>query len=226
MLSPEMQQLLRQHYLFKAFTEPQLTELAEHVRPLRLDAERLLFQHGDPAERFFLVVSGQIKLFRTTAEGQEKVMELMGPGHSFAEAIMFMEQHRYPVSAQALQDSLLLAVPNQPYLELLRGNTEACFRLLGDLSMRLHHRLNEIEGLTLRNAATRVARYLLKRLPAGARDGAVLELDAPKQIIASQLGMKPETFSRVLASLADQGAISVRGRQVIIDNAALLEAQD
>jgi CRP-like cAMP-binding protein len=221
-----MLQLLRQHYLFASFSEAELGQLVEQVRLLRVGAERLLFQHGDPAERFFLVVSGQIKLFRTTPDGQEKVMELIGPGRSFAEAIMFMEQHRYPVSAQALQDSQLLAVPNQQYLELLRGNPEACFRLLGNLSMRLHQRLNEIEGLTLRNAATRVARYLLKRLPAGAGNGATLQLDAPKQIIASQLGMKPETFSRVLGTLVEQGAITVKGRQVIIDNFALLAEQE
>lgn len=226
MLSPELRQLLYQHYLFNNFNEAQLSGLTEHIRLLRLGADQLLFQHGDPAERFFLVVSGQIKLFRTTAEGQEKVMELMGPGRSFAEAIMFMEQHRYPVGAQALQDSQLLAVPNQHYLELLRGNPEACFRLLGNLSMRLHQRLNEIDGLTLRNAATRVVRYLLKRLPRNAGDGAVLQLDVPKQLIASQLGMKPETFSRVLASLGDQGAISVKGRQVVIEKLALLESQE
>ncbi|NLO80524.1 MAG: Crp/Fnr family transcriptional regulator [Xanthomonadaceae bacterium] len=224
MLPPEQLRMLHQHYLFSAFTEPQLNSLAEHVRMLRVPAERILFQHGDPAERFFLVVSGQIKLFRTTPDGQEKVMELMGPGRSFAEAIMFMEQHRYPVSAQALQETRLLAVPNQPYLALLRDNPQACFRLLGDLSMRLHQRLNEIEGLTLRNAATRVARYLLSRFPGEPRAGAVVQLDAPKQLIASQLGMKPETFSRVLASLAEQGAISGKGRQLTIDDPALLKA--
>ena len=84
MLPPEQLRMLHQHYLFSAFTEPQLNSLAEHVRMLRVPAERILFQHGDPAERFFLVVSGQIKLFRTTPDGQEKVMELMGPGRSFA----------------------------------------------------------------------------------------------------------------------------------------------
>lgn len=226
MLPPDMLQLLRQHYLFASFSEAELGQLVEHIRLQRIVTERVLFQHGDPADRFFLVVSGQIKLFRTTPEGQEKVMELMGPGRSFAEAIMFMEQQRYPVSAQALQDTQLLAVPNQQYLELLRSNPEACFRLLGNLSMRLHQRLNEIEGLTLRNAATRVARYLLKRLPAGADDGATLYLDAPKQIIASQLGMKPETFSRVLGALVEQGAITVKGRQVIVDNLTLLAEQE
>lgn len=218
----QISHILNQHYLFTSFTPEQLAQLAEHVRPLRLDADRMLFSHGDPADRFFLVLSGQVKLFRTTPDGQEKVMELMGAGRTFGEAIMFMEQQRYPVSAQALKESVLYAIPNQDYLQLLRQNPDACFRLLGDLSMRLHHRLNEVENLSLQNAAHRVARYLLKRLPPGATDGATVQLDAPKQIIASQLGMKPETFSRVLAALVQQGAISVKGRQVSIDNLALL----
>lgn len=222
----DTQKILSQHYLFSSFEPAQLAELAEYVRPLQLPADRLLFSHGDPAERFFLVVSGQVKLFRTTPDGQEKVMELMGPGRTFGEAIMFMEQQRYPVSAQALKDTTLFAIPNQRYLQLVRSNPDACLRLLGDLSMRLHQRLNEVENLSLQNAAHRVARYLLKRLPPGGGDGTVLQLDAPKQLIASQLGMKPETFSRVLGALTQQGAITVKGRQIVITSVTLLTNPD
>lgn len=222
----DIQQILSQHYLFTSFEPAQLAELAGHVRPLRLPADSLLFSHGDPADRFFLVVSGQVKLFRTTPDGQEKVMELIGPGRTFGEAIMFMEQQRYPVSAQALKDSMLLAIPNRRYLQLVRNNPDACLRLLGDLSMRLHQRLNEVENLSLQNAGHRVARYLLKRLPPGGGDGTVLQLDAPKQVIASQLGMKPETFSRVLGALTQQGAITVKGRQIVIASVALLTNPD
>lgn len=212
----EIRQSLQRHYLFTSFTPEQVGALAEHVRLIRLEPEQLLFSHGDRAERFFLVLEGQVKLFRTTPDGHEKVMELMGPGRSFGEAIMFMEQQQYPVSAQALRPSVLYSIPNSDYLQLLRDSPAACFRMLGDLSMRLHSRLNEIENLSLQNAAHRVARYLLRRLPAEARDGVTVEFDAPKQVIASQLGMKPETLSRVLGNLAQQGAIAVRGRQVRI----------
>src|SRR5690606_41525848 len=69
--------------------------------------------------------------------------------------------------------------PLLPYTTLFRS--DACLRLLGDLSMRLHQRLNEVENLSLQNAVHRVARYLLKRLPPGGGDDTVLQLDAPKQ---------------------------------------------
>lgn len=215
-------QALNQHYLFTAFPPEQLQQLAAQIRPIQLDAERILFQHGDLAERFYLVRSGQMKLFRTTPDGQEKVMELMGAGRTFGEAIMFMEQQHYPVNAQALQDSQLYAIPNQIYLRLLRQNPDACFRLLGSMSMRLHRRLNEIESLSLQNASHRVVHYLLQNLPSDAGDGAELTLDAPKQVIASKLGMKPETFSRALAGLTQRGAITIQGRRVLIDDMKLL----
>lgn len=219
-------QALEQHYLFASFPADQLQQLADQVRTLQLEADRVLFRHGDPAERFFLVRTGQMKLFRTTPDGQEKVMELMGPGRTFGEAIMFMERQHYPVNSQALQDSELYAIPNSIYLRLLRHNPEACFHLLGSMSTRLHRRLNEIESLSLQNAAHRVVHYLLQSLPADAGDDVELTLDAPKQVIASKLGMKPETFSRALSGLVQRGAISIRGRRVKIDNMALLTQQD
>src|SRR5690625_5092357 len=219
-------QAMGQHYLFKAFSPDELQQLAAQVRSQQLNAEQVLFQHGDPAERFFLVRSGQIKLFRTTTDGQEKVMELMGPGRTFGEAIMFMERQHYPVNAQALQDSQLYAIPNQVFMQLLRQNPDACFRLLGSMSMRLHQRLNEVESLSLQNASHRLVHYLLQQLPAYTSDGAELILDAPKQVIASKLGMKPETFSRALAGLIQRGAISTQGRKIIIDSIQLLTKDD
>lgn len=219
MPNPSREQIknaLARHYLFSSLTPDQLGLLAEQTRAVRLESEQILFHHGDQAERFFLVGEGLVKLFRVTPDGQEKVMELMGPDRSFGEAIMFMERQRYPVSAQALKASLLYSIPNQAYLQLLRSSPEACFRMLADLSQRLHGRLAEIENLSLQNAAHRVARYLLRRLPADAADGSVLQLEAPKQVIASRLGMTPETFSRVLSTLSRQGAIEVDGRTLRI----------
>jgi len=220
--SEEIRHILAQHDLFASLAEPALARLADETRVVELRPDQVLFNQGDPADRFFLMYSGQVKLFRVTPEGHEKVMEIMGPGRTFGEAIMFMEQHSYPVTAQALRDSRLLAIPSRAYLQLLSGSPETCFRLLGQLSMRLHQRLNEIENLSVQNASYRVARYLLRRLPVGAGDGTEIQLDAPKQVIASQLGMKPETFSRVLGTLAQHGAISVKGRTVRIEQIAML----
>lgn len=216
-------QPLREHDLFSSLSTAKLAKLAKHIESLNLYNEQFLFRQGDAADRFFIVVKGQIKLFRIGPDGEEKVIEIKGPGQSFGEAIMFMKRQAYPVSAQALQDSQLLTIPNHHYLDLLREHPETCFDLLGKLCMRLHQRLIEIESLSHQNTTTRVAGYLLTRLPADAAHNTTLQLQAPKQVIASQLGMKPETFSRALANLAKQRAIDVRGRKIVILDRSLLK---
>lgn len=223
MAASEQLQPLREHDLFSSLSAARLTKLAKHIEPLNLYNEQVLFKQGDAADRFFIVVGGHVKLFRTGPDQEEKVIDIKGPGQSFGEAIMFMQHQIYPVSAQALQDSRLLAIPNQHYLDLLREHPDACFSLIGKLCMRLHQRLTEIESMSQQNTTTRVASYLLAQLEADDACNTTLELRAPKQVIASQLGMKPETFSRALASLAKQGAITVKGREIVILDRALLE---
>lgn len=226
MAASEQLQPLREHDLFSSLGAARLTKLAKHIEPLSLYNDQLLFKQGDPADQFFIVVGGHVKLFRTGPDQEEKVIEIKGPGQSFGEAIMFMKHQAYPVSAQALQDSRLLAIPNQHYLALLREHPDACFSLIGKLCMRLHQRLTEIESLGQQNTTTRVASYLLTQLEADTACNTTLELRAPKQVIASQLGMKPETFSRALASLAKRRAITVRGREIVILDRALLKTGD
>lgn len=226
MPASERLRLLRKHDLFSGLDATRLTKLAKHVQSLNLYNEQILFKQGEAADQFFIVISGQIKLFRVGPDQEEKVIEIKDPGQSFGEAILFMERQAYPVNAQALQDSQLLAIPNQHYLALLREHPETCFSLLTKLCTRLHQRLNEIESLTQQNTTTRVASYLLAQLSSDTAHNVTLELRAPKQVIASQLGMKPETFSRALASLAKQQAIAVKGRKIAILDRALLTVKD
>lgn len=200
---------LKQHYLFNGIDETLLTALAQRVRQHTLATGDILFHHGDPAERFYLIGMGQIKLSRISPAGQEKVIEIMYAGNTFAEAVMFMQNRVYPVTAQALADSVVYAIPSQAYRDILAQSTEYCFRLLGDLSMRLHHHLQELDHLAQQNAMHRLIRYLLNQLPASAGNSHALTLTIPKQVLASKLSIKPESFSRLLATLTQEGVITV-----------------
>lgn len=207
---------LRSHHLFAALDDAQLQRIAGHVRRIELDAGETLFHRDDPADRFFLVARGQVKLYRLSPDGQEKVVEIFGVDQSFGEAVMFLEAKRFPVSVAALERTVVLAIPAQPYLAVLREDVDACFRLLADMSARLHRRLNDVDQLSLANAAHRVVRYLLNQLPAEAADGVVIELPHAKQVIASRLSIKPETLSRVLGNLSNAGFVQVKGRRITV----------
>ena len=165
---------------------------------------------------------GVAKLGFTSPQGIEKVIEIIRPGQTFGEALMFLEQP-YIVFAQALADSMLLHVSkNVVFDELARGPGFGR-RMLSGLSRRLHGLVRDVEAYTLRSGQERLIGYLLAEAPE-ATDGKPVEvqLSAGKGVIASRLNMTPEHFSRILHELAASGLIEVNGRSVRIPDLARL----
>ncbi len=213
---------LKQTLLFSGLTDTQLRRLKQCMRVIHLEPGERLFEYGETARRFFLVHSGQIKLFRISPEGMEKVIEIFQRGQTFAEAVMFMENQTYPVNAEAIVASEVLAFENKVFLGILRESVDSCFRLMADMSMRLKMRLAEIEALTLRNATLRMVNYLLRQIPEGSHAPVDIELLLPKNVIASRLSVQPETFSRILRSMSKAGVISIEGARIrVLDVEAL-----
>jgi len=207
---------LRKHILFSALTPEQLTLVARHSRILHLAEGEILFQQDQPAERFFRLCSGQIKLSRLSMEGTEHVIEVVHPGQPFAEAVLFMKKRVFPVNAEALMPCDVLAVDSAIFLQILYDSRETCFRLMADMSYRLHIFVNEIDNLTLQNATFRLVHHLLQQITDCKAETADIELVTSKQILASRLSIKPETFSRILKTLSQQGLLTVNGRTIHI----------
>lgn len=209
---------LKDVYLFAALGEPQLARVRQNARRITLGEGEHLFEWGQEARKFYFLVTGQIFLKRISPQGDEKVIEIVRSGQTFAEAVMFMEQRTYPVTAVAHNKTELLAFDNQMYMEMLKESPESCFRLMGDMAMRLRKWVNEVENLTLRSATARIINFLLYQLPEGATSPTTTTLPAPKHVIASRLSVKPETFSRILHDLTEARLISVTGATVTIHN--------
>ncbi len=208
--------LMRRTHLFSALDDRQFVEVRRSMRLLTLVEGERLFDFGQKAERFYMVYTGQVKLFRVSPDGNEKVIEIARPGKLFAEAVMFMERRHYPVSTAALEPSQVCSFDNRTFQELLFQSTDLCLALLADMSMRLHARLNEIDHLTLQNATYRVVHYLCELLPESDHHETVIDLTTPKNVIASQVSIKPETFSRILHNLVKDGIVTIQGRQVLV----------
>lgn len=225
-LDAVMERSLRQHYLFSALSDAQWKHLRPHVRGLQLAAQERLFGQDDPADAFYVVCSGSFKLFRESAAGVEKIMRLIKSGQSFAESILFSDPPRYPVHAQAISASLLVAVPRETYLALLRESFDTCRAVMAQMVSRIHRHWDEIESLSLHSSQARVARYLLDLAPAALPPGSAgtrtVRLPNRKALIAGQLGLAPETLSRGLRALTDRHIIAMRRHIVeILDAEAL-----
>jgi CRP-like cAMP-binding protein len=214
-----MQRHLKNNLLFQRLSDDQLAEVADRARLIQLEDGQYLFRQGEPAARFYLVIEGRVKLFRLAPDGNEKVIELVDAGHTFAEALMFRSAPRYPVCAQALGRSSVVSVDADHYKALLLGSVELCMDLLADMSYRLRALIREIDDLSLHSATCRVAAFLLTHAPENSPE---FELDVPKHVIASRLSVKPETFSRIIKNLKSRGVLEVKGSRVrLLDREAL-----
>lgn len=202
-------------YLFRDLDRELLAQIAERACWRELDTGAPLFAKNDPGNRFYLVKTGTMKLFLLAEDGQEHVMELIGREHLFAEAVMFMGG-RYPVHAAALEPTRLIAFDAGFFLGLLRGNTDLCLALLAAMSRRVHGLVTEIDRLTLQTGVQRFAQYLLAQPAQKSADTRTIRLPASKQTIASLLGIQPETLSRILSKLRDEGLIEVNAETVVV----------
>ena len=204
---------LSRMHLFEPLNGEQLERISQGAHEIRLGSGEALFSQGTPAHRFFLVIEGMIKLFLLSREGDEKVIEVITPGNSFAEAVMFMEPAGYPVNAGAVGDTRLLAFENRVFLDLLDESPALTRKLLATMSRRLHALLREIDELTLHNATYRLVTYLLQQ---DRRGEGLIDLSVPKQLVASRLSIKPETLSRILARLRERGLVQIDGERITL----------
>ena len=215
---------LRRCVLFSKLPEEPFECIMDHTRAVALDEGDVLFEQHQPAREIFLLRSGQIKLALMSPEGQEKVIDLISPGTSFAEAVMFSGTHVYPVTATALTGSIVWGVDAGTYEGILRQSTDACFAVMAQMSRRLHWQIAEIDRLTLHNAAFRVIAYLLDQVPSTDLDSSVIHLDTPKHVIASRLSITPETLSRSFARLGREGFLDIEDNAIRINDIEKLRA--
>lgn len=226
------QEIARLHALplFAGLSVDSLRDLLGDCAVRMHGKRKTLFLQGDPATHFFVVLSGWVKLFRLRPDGAEVVVEIFGPGESFAEGAMHMPEG-YPVSAEMVEEGRLLAVPTAAFGQRVRQDPNLAISMLASMAVRLKELVNRIEKKETQTAAQRVADFLLKfggpaQMDAGTDAGTdaahvVVLLPYDKQLIANRLGMKPETFSRALSTLRDEGVHVEGPRAEIRDRFAL-----
>ena len=220
----DARQCLRQCLLFSRLDDAGFEQILAHTRLVDLAENDRLFEQQQPARDIFLLRSGQVKLALISPEGHEKVIDLISPGVTFAEAVMFSGSPVYPVTATALVVSQVWCIDAATYEGILRQSTDACFAVMAQMSRRLHWQIAELDRLTLHNAAFRVVAYLLEQLPSTHLAAAVVQLDTPKHVIASRLSVTPETLSRTFAKLSREGYLDIVDNSVTVHDIDKLRA--
>ncbi|MBM4219868.1 MAG: cyclic nucleotide-binding domain-containing protein [Gammaproteobacteria bacterium] len=218
----KVQAFLAKLPMFSEMSADEVDRVALATLPQYFDKGQAIVQTGDPCTGFHVVVYGQVKLGFTSPQGIEKVVEIVRPGQSFGEALMFLEKP-YIVFAEALADTMLLHVAKHAVFDELARDPGFARRMLSGLARRLHGLVRDVEGYTLRSGQERIIGYLLADVPEDRSSGpATVYLSAGKSVVASRLNMTPEHFSRILHDLADAGLIEINAREVRIPDLARL----
>ncbi len=198
--------------LFHSMTSVQLARVGELLQLRKLESGQLLFTEGDPCTGFFVVLEGQVRLYRPAPKvGGESTLNVVRAGYSFAEAAVF-SGGIFPASAEALEPSLVAHFPKEPLLALLRADPELCLKVLEGLAA-WHHRLTfQVQQLSGNDGAGRLKRWIEDT--ARSAPNRTFRLKVSKKVLAGQLGMAPETLSRLLKQLREQGHIEVAGDRI------------
>jgi CRP-like cAMP-binding protein len=223
--TPSAEAFLANLPLFRELSAEQRARIAAHTRLQRLARGETLFHRGDPAAGTYIVATGRVKLSFVSPSGVEKVIEIIEPGQSFGEAVMFLDVP-HVVTAQALADSLLLLVPKETVFENIDGDPGFARRMLAGLSRRLHQLVADVESYSTRSGTERLIGFLLRDcIGAGTEEGAPapqgsidIELPVAKGVIASRLNLTQEHLSRILHDLSALGLIDVHGRRIHVSD--------
>lgn len=204
--------------MFSNLSKPERENISQDCALRRLSRGEMVFRAGEQCEEFHLIVTGQVKLYVASPSGQEKIVELIGPGQSFAEAMMFLNKP-HMLNAQTLTDTLLMSVSKQAVFGEIARDPRFSMHMLAGISRRLHGLLRDVEGYALHSGMQRLIGYLLRDFEdeiTGDMGTVTVSLPVSKASIASRLSLTPEYFSRVLHELEAERLIEIDKREIRI----------
>ena len=195
--------------------------------PRHFSTGETVFGEGEPCAGLYVVESGHIRIFKSSAGGREQVLSIDGPGSSVAELPVF-DGGTYPASVTAVDDATLLFVSKQDFQSLCLAHPEVALKVLRVVGARLRRLVGIIEELSFTTVRHRLASFLLrlaKKEGKRTSEGVEIIMPVSNQELASQIGTVRELVSRNLSRLQEEGMIKIDGRTVIVCNLKALEAE-
>jgi len=194
--------------LFSGLEEAAVERLLRGSSVETIDRDSVLFRQGEAADRFYVVIDGQVELYVEGNEGNDSVIDIAGPGASFAEEAIF-DSGIFTVCAKVVDQARLVVVEADPFLDQLRNNFDLVTAIMARMSHHLRTLVRQISELKLKTTAQRLGGFLLS-LSDDDSGRATVRLPYDKRLLAGRLGMKPESLSRALSKLRE---IDVRDRE-------------
>ena len=208
--------ILCEGQVFNGLASDQVCQVRGLIAPAVFPARAMLFRECTPAERFFILKAGCVKLTTALSDGREQVLRLALPGQTFG--FESLNDRAYPYSAIALTEASVCAVRHRDMLRILEQNPGVSLRMIRMLNGELELSRALIRDLGLKSSTERVASFLLSLAPLQRDPAGDLALPLTRKEISEMLGLTVETVSRAMTGLQRVGIIrTARGRFHILD---------
>lgn len=206
--------------IFENLSEQSLEKIVGHSTLHNVNAGCILVQQGDEPSCIYLIVDGALRTYRSDDDGNEATIRMLKPGDSCMEAVMFMGGPS-PINVQAVENSVVMMIPQRIVKTQVLEDAQFATNLLRIVARHYKNTMHQVDGINMKTPMQRVGYYfLLRHLEAG-HDQLDFDLPFQKQMIANYLGMTPETFSRTLKQMRENGIDVENDRIMLRDSFAL-----
>ncbi|MBV9085018.1 MAG: Crp/Fnr family transcriptional regulator [Acidobacteriaceae bacterium] len=224
---PAIVATLKGNPLFSALDDSEIAAFAGRAMVRSFSAGELLFTEGEPCAGLYVVVSGRVRIFKTSPAGREQILAVEGPGSSIAELPVF-DGGAYPASAAATEEAQLVFVSRNDFRACCLEHPDVALKVLQVVGARLRRLVGIIEELSFATVRHRLIAWLLREAQTSGQPsaaGPIFELRLSHQELASHIGTVRELISRNLARLQSQGFIQVKGREITLTSQEELESE-
>lgn len=222
-MAEDLQHTLSKVHLWRGASAGAVERLAAAARVTDYAVGEQLASEGEPADRFGIVLAGRVRVYHLAADGRRLAFEDLGAGEPFAVPAA-LSGGRYPASVEAAAPSIIAWFDREALFSLVEAEPSLARPLLSDLSRRIVNLTGVAQALN-QDVPARLAGWLFQRSLAVGQPtarGLVIDIGMSKTELAEALGTVPETLSRALGRLRDEGVIEVEGREVrVFDVGAL-----
>lgn len=211
-------EVLRRAPLFATLDDEAFRLLTDELAEVDLSRGASVFREGDQGDQLYFIVSGKVKLGRTSADGRESLVAILGPGELFGEMALFDPAPR-STAATAVSETRLAGLKNESLKALLQQRPEVSMQLLQALARRLRRTNDNLSDLVFSDVPGRVAKAILDladRFGRPATDGILVAHELTQEELAQLVGASRETVNKALAEFVQRGWLRLEARAVVI----------
>jgi CRP/FNR family transcriptional regulator len=211
-------EVVRRAPLFAALDSDDAEALLTQMSPVRMERGDILFREGESGDSLYVIGEGKIKLGRSSSDGRENLVAILGPGEMFGELSLFDPGPR-TMTATAVAETQLMGLGNDSLTGLLTGRPEVAKALLAALAKRLRRTNEHLADLVFTDVPGRVAKALLdlaERFGRPVDNGVMVSHYLTQEELAQLVGASRETVNKALADFATRGWLKLEARAVLL----------